>query len=159
MAGRITRKSTKKPTQAGDKSGSGVVLLSGGNPQIAKADGDAPVQAYIAAMPDWKSDVGRRLDDLIVRTVPDVRKAVRWNSPFYGVEDQGWFLSYHVFTRYVKVTFLNGGSLDPLPPVESKDKDTRYFHIYEDGRIDDEQMEDWIRQAAALPGWRGFDKL
>lgn len=159
MAGRITRKSTKKPTQAGDKSGSGVVLLSGGNPQIAKADGDAPVQAYIAAMPDWKSDVGHRLDDLIVRTVPDVRKAVRWNSPFYGVEDQGWFLSYHVFTRYVKVTFLNGGSLDPLPPVESKDKDTRYFHIYEDGHMDEPQMTDWIQQAAALPGWRGFDKL
>ena len=159
MAGRTTRKSAKKPAQAGDKSSSEVVLLSGGNPQIAKADGDAPVQAYIAAMPGWKSEVGRRLDDLIVRAVPDVRKAVRWNSPFYGVEDQGWFLSYHVFTRYVKVTFLNGGSLDPLPPVESKDKDTRYFHIYDDSRIDEEQMEDWIRQAAALPGWRGFDKL
>ena len=159
MVGRTISNSTKEPAQAGDKSSSEVVLLSGGNPQIAKADGDAPVQAYIAAMPDWKSDVGRRLDDLIVRAVPDVRKAVRWNSPFYGVEDQGWFLSYHVFTRYVKVTFLNGGSLDPLPPVESKDKDTRYFHIYEDRRIDEEQMEDWIRQAAALPGWRGFDKL
>ena len=159
MAGRTTRKSTKKPAPDGEKPVSEVVLLSGGNPQIAKADGDAPVQAYIAAMPDWKSDVGRRLDDLIARAVPDVRKAVRWNSPFYGVEGQGWFLSYHVFTRYVKVTFLNGGSLDPLPPVESKDKDTRYFHIYEDGHIGEEQMTDWIRQAAALPGWRGFDRL
>ena len=132
------------------------VLLSGGNPQIAKADGDAPVQAYIAAMPDWKSDVGRRLDDLIVSAVPDVRKAVRWNSPFYGVEGQGWFLSYHVFTRYVKVTFLNGSSLDPLPPVESKDKDTRYYHIHENDRIDEALVADWIRQAAAIPGWPGF---
>ena len=133
-----------------------VRLLSGGNPQIPKADGDAPVQAYIAAMPEWKSGVGRRLDDLIARTVPEVRKAVRWNSPFYGIEGRGWFLSYHVFTRYVKVTFLNGGSLSPLPPVESKDKDTRYYHIYEDGQIDEEQVKDWIRQAAALPGWNGF---
>ena len=131
-------------------------LLSGGNPQIAKADGDAPVQAYIAAMPEWKSDVGRRLDELIVRTVPEVRKAVRWNSPFYGIEGQGWFLSYHVFTRYVKVTFLNGASLSPLPPVESKDKDARYYHVYEDGQIDEELVASWIRQAAALPGWDGF---
>ena len=136
-----------------------VKLLSGGNPQIAKADGDAPVQAYIAAMPDWKSDAGRRLDDLIVRTVPDVRKAVRWNSPFYGVEGRGWFLSYHVFTRYVKVTFLNGSSLEPLPPVESKDQDTRYYHIYEDGEIDEELVASWIRQASAIPGWKGFDTL
>lgn len=132
------------------------VLLSGGNPQIAKADGDPPVQAYIAAMPGWKSDVGRRLDDLIVRTVPEVRKAVRWNSPFYGVEGQGWFLSYHVFTRYVKVTFLNGSSLDPLPPVESRDKDTRYYHIHEDDQIDEALVSGWIRQAAAIPGWQGF---
>ena len=132
------------------------VLLSGGNPQIAKADGDAPVQAYIAAMPGWKSDVGRRLDELIVRAAPEVRKAVRWNSPFYGIEGQGWFLSYHVFTRYVKVTFLNGASLSPLPPVESKDKDTRYYHVYEDGRIDEELVASWVRQAAALPGWDGF---
>lgn len=131
-------------------------LLSGGNPQIPKADGDAPVQAYIAAMPEWKSGVGRRLDDLIERIVPEVRKAVRWNSPFYGIEGQGWFLSYHVFTRYVKVTFLNGGALSPLPPVESKDKDTRYYHIYEDGQIDEELVVSWVRQAAALPGWEGF---
>ena len=151
MADKVSKRSTK----ATGNSGSEVVILSGGNPQIAKGDGDAPVQAYIAAIPGWKSDVGRRLDELIVRTMPDVRKAVRWNSPFYGIEGQGWFLSYHVFTRYVKVTFLNGASLSPLPPVESKDEDTRYFHIYEDG-FNEEQMAEWIRQAAALPGWDGF---
>ena len=157
MAVKRPMKSTKAPEKPNAENAGGEVrLLSGGNPQIPKADGDAPVQAYIAAMPEWKSEVGRRLDDLITRAVPEVRKAVRWNSPFYGVEGQGWFLSYHVFTRYVKVTFLNGGSLSPLPPVESKDKDTRYYHIYEDGRIDEEQVEDWIRQAAALPGWDGF---
>ena len=140
------------PVNAGGK----VILLSGGNPQIAKADGDAPVQAYISAMPGWKSDVGRRLDDLIARTVPDVRKAVRWNSPFYGVEDQGWFISYHCFTRYVKLTFLNGASLRPLPPVESKHDDVRYFHIYEDDQFDEELVAGWIRQASALPGERMF---
>ena len=131
------------------------VLLSGGNPQIAKADGDAPVQAYIAAMPGWKSDVGRRLDELIVRTVPDVRKAVRWNSPWYGLEGQGWFVSYHVFTRYVKVTFLNGASLRPVPPGSGKDKDSRWVDVYE-GELDEKQMKEWVRQAAALPGWCGF---
>ena len=157
MAVRRPTKSTEVSEKSNAENAGGKVrLLSGGNPQIPKADGDAPVQAYIAAMPGWKSGVGRRLDDLIARTVPEVRKAVRWNSPFYGIEGQGWFLSYHVFTRYVKVTFLNGGSLSPLPPVESKDKDTRYYHIYEDGQIDEEQVEDWIRQAAALPGWNGF---
>ena len=124
------KRATKK---ALPKNADGVVLLSGGNPQIAKADGDAPVQAYIAAMPGWKSDAGRRLDALIVRTVPNVRKAVRWNSPWYGVDGQGWFMSYHCFARYVKVVFLFGKRLDPLPPVDSKDKDARYFHIYEDG--------------------------
>ena len=133
----------------------GVVMLSGGNPQIAKGDGDAPVQMYIANMPEWKSDVGRALDDLIVRTVPNVRKAVRWNSPFYGVAGQGWFLSYHVFARYVKVTFLKGKSLNPMPPVDSKDPDTRYYHIFEDG-MDESIMVEWVRQAAALPGWDGF---
>ena len=142
----------------GANDGQGVRLLSGGNPQIAKGDGDAPVQAYIAAMPDWKRDVGRRLDALIVSAVPGARKAVRWNSPFYGVAGNGWFVSYHVFTRYVKVTFLNGASLNPLPPVKSKDPDTRYYHIYEDGEIDEELVAGWIRQAAALPGWRGFDQ-
>ena len=159
MAARASRRTTRTGTQSNDKGPGEVKLLSGGNPQIAKADGDAPVQAYIAAMPEWKSDVGRRLDDLIVRTLPDVLKAVRWNSPFYGVEGQGWFLSYHVFTRYVKVTFLNGSSLDPLPPVESRDKDTRYYHIHEDGAIDEELVENWVRQAAAIPGWKGFDTM
>ena len=129
------------------------VLLAGGNPQIAKADGDAPVQAYIVAMPGWKSDVGRRLDALIVRTVPDVRKAVKWNSPFYGIEGQGWFLSYHCFTNYVKVTFFGGMSLRPVPPVESKDKETRYFHIHEDDQLDEGLVASWIRQASELPGW------
>jgi len=130
-----------------------VKLLSGGNPQIAKGYGDAPVQAYIAAMPGWKRDAGRRLDALIVRIVPGVRKAVRWNSPFYGVEGQGWFLAFHCFTRYVKVTFLNGSSLRPLPPVGSKDPNTRYFHIDEDDVLDENALANWIRQAAALPGW------
>ena len=156
MADKVPSRPRKPSTKPANNSTGAVRLLSGGNPQIAKGDGDAPVQAYIAAMPEWKSDVGRRLDELIVRTVPDIRKAVRWNSPFYGVEGQGWFLSYHVFTRYVKVTFLNGSSLDPLPPVESKDKDTRYYHIYEDGAIDEELVASWIRQAAAIPGWHGF---
>ncbi len=131
------------------------VLLSGGNPQIAKADGDAPVQAYIAAMPGWKSAVGRRLDDLIVRIVPDVCKAVRWNSPFYGVAGQGWFASYHVLTRYVKVTFFNGAALHPEPPGSGKDPDGRWVDIYE-GKLDERQMAEWIRQAAAVPGWHGF---
>lgn len=130
-----------------------LTLLSGGNPQIAKADGDAPVQAYIAAMPGWKRDVGRRLDALIVRNVPNVRKAVKWNSPFYGIEGQGWFLSFHCFTKYVKVAFFGGTSLRPLPPGESKNKGTRYLDIYEDDQLDEAQMATWIRQAAALPGW------
>ena len=128
-------------------------LLSGGNPQIAKGDGDAPVQAYIAAMPDWKRDVGRRLDALIVRTVPGVRKAIKWNSPFYGIEGQGWFLSFHVFTRYVKVTFFKGGSLRPLPPGKSKHDEVRVLDIHEDDELDEAQLADWIRQAAAIPGW------
>ena len=140
---------------APDNPPSEVVLLSGGNPQIAKADGDAPVQAYIAAMPGWKSDVGRRLDHLIVRNVPNVRKAVRWNSPWYGIDGQGWFASYHVFTRYIKVTFLNGASLQPLPPGSGKDPDSRWIDIYENA-LDEDQMSDWFRQAASLPGWPGF---
>ncbi len=148
----------RKTAKAADKPAGAVVLLSGGNPQIAKADGDAPVQAYIAAMPEWKSDVGRRLDDLIVRTVPNVRKAVRWNSPWYGVEGQGWFVSCHVFARYVKVTFLNGASLDPVPSGVGKDPDARWHNVFEDG-FDEAQMADWVRQAAALPGWDGFDSL
>jgi hypothetical protein len=128
-------------------------LLSGGNPQIAKADGDAPVQAYIAAMPGWKSEAGSRLDALIVRTVPGVRKAVKWNSPFYGVEGQGWFLNFHTFTNYVKVAFFRGTSLRPVPPGESKHKEARYLDIREDEQLDEAQMTTWIRQAAALPGW------
>ncbi len=133
-------------------------LLSGGNPQIAKADGDAPVQAYIAAMPGWKRDTGRRLDELIVRLVPNVRKAVRWNSPFYGIEGQGWFLSYHVFTRYVKVTFLQGAEFDPEPPGSGKDPDSRWIDIHE-GEFDEASLSRWIEQAAARPGWDGFDTL
>jgi hypothetical protein len=128
-------------------------LLSGGNPQIAKAEGDAPVQAYIAAMPGWKSKLGRRLDTIIERAVPGVNKAVKWNSPFYGVEGQGWFLSYHCFTRYVKVTFFKGGSLKPLPPGKSKHDEVRVLDIYEDDALDEAQLADWIRQAAAIPGW------
>ena len=139
-------------TAAGQDTGK-VKLLSAGNPQIAKADGDAPVQAYIAAMPGWKSSVGRRLDALIERTVPGVRKAVRWNSPFYGVEGRGWFLSYHCFTTYVKVTFFRGASLHPLPPGPSKDKDTRYLDIREDDPFDEDLVASWIRQASGLPGW------
>jgi len=130
-----------------------VVLLAGGNPQIAKADGDAPVQAYIAAMPGWKRDVGKRLDALIVRNVPNVRKAVKWNSPFYGVEGQGWFLGFHIFTRYVKVTFFRGTSLRPIPPGTSKSKDTRYLDIHEGDELDEAQLANWVKQAAALPGW------
>jgi hypothetical protein len=130
-------------------------LLSGGNPQIAKADGDAPVQAYIAAMPGWKHDVGRRLDTLITRTVPGVHKAVKWNSPFYGMEDQGWFASFHCFTRYVKVTFFRGASLRPVPPGESKQKDVRYFDIHKDDPIDEARLTSWMKQASRLPGWGG----
>jgi hypothetical protein len=134
-------------------------LLSGGNPQIAKADGDAPVQAYIAAMPGWKRDVGRRLDALIVRTVPNVRKAVRWNTPFYGVEGEGgrgWFLGVHCITKYVKVAFFRGASLRPMPPVESRQKNVRYFHIHEGEKIDEALVASWIRQASELPGENCF---
>jgi hypothetical protein len=130
-------------------------LLSGGNPQIAKADGDAPVQAYISAMPGWKRDVGRHLDALITRSVPGVRKAVKWNSPFYGMEDQGWFASFHCFTRYVKVTFFRGASLRPVPPGESKQKDVRYLDIHEDDSIDEARLAAWVKQASRLPGWGG----
>ena len=137
----------------GRKGEKAVVLLSGGNPQIAKGDGDAPVQAYIAAMPGWKRDLGKRFDALIVRTLPEVRKAVKWNSPFYGIEGQGWFLSFHVFTRYVKVAFFRGASLRPLPPGPSKQKDVRYIDIHEDDELEEAQMASWVKQAAALPGW------
>jgi len=129
-----------------------VVLLSGGNPQIAKGDGDAPVQAYIAAMPAWKKDVGQKLDLLIQKSVPGVKKAVKWNSPFYGIEGQGWFLSFHVFTRYVKVTFFRGTSLSPVPPGTSKHPEVRYVDVHE-GELDEAQLKKWVKQAAALPGW------
>ena len=137
-----------KPTASKPKP---VKLLSGGNPQIAKAEGDAPVQAYIAAMPGWKRDLGKRLDALIVRTVPKVRKAVKWNSPFYGLEGEGWFLSFHVFTHYVKVTFFRGTSLRPVPPGGTE-QDARWINIHED-ELDEAQMATWVKQAAALPGW------
>lgn len=131
-------------------------LLSGGNPQIATADGDAPVQQYIDAMPGWKREVGIALDTLITELVPDVRKAVRWNTPFYGIEGQGWFVSFHCITRYFKVAFLNGSSLDPLPPVESKHASVRYVHIHEKETTDVPQLTKWIRQAAKIPGERLF---
>jgi hypothetical protein len=156
-AERIAAKAAK-PRKTAPKSQSRKVakpaLLAGGNPQIAKADGDAPVQAYIAAMPGWKRDVGRRLDALIVRTVPGVRKAVKWNSPFYGIDGQGWMLSFHCFTRYVKVAFFRGTSLRPLPPAASKHKDVRYLDIHEDGELDEAQLAAWVKQASQLPGER-----
>jgi hypothetical protein len=127
--------------------------LAGGNPQVAKAEGEAPVRAYIAAMPGWKRDAGRRLDALVTRTVRGVRKAVKWNSPFYGVEGQGWFLSFHTFAKYVKVTFFRGTSLRPVPPGESKHKEVRYLDIREDEPLDEKQMAAWLRQASAQPGW------
>ena len=144
----VEKSSAGKSTQAARPK-----LLSGGNPQIAKGDGNAPVQAYIAAMPGWKGDVGSRLDALIVGAVPNVRKAVKWNTPFYGLEGQGWFLAFHCITKYIKVTFFRGASLRPPPPVESKVKDVRYFHIYEDGELDEAQFTDWVSQASKLPGW------
>jgi hypothetical protein len=150
----MRRKSTKVAKKATARQGAAKpALLAGGNPRIAKGDGDAPVQAYIAAMPGWKCGVGRRLDSLIVRTVPGVRKAVKWNSPLYGVEGQGWFLGIHCFTKYVKLAFFRGASLRPVLPVGSKDKDTRYFHIHEGDALDEELVASWIRQASALPGW------
>jgi hypothetical protein len=135
----------------------GPALLAGGNPQIAKGEGDGPVQAYIAAMPGWKAEVGRRLDALIERTVPGVRKAVKWNSPFYGVAGapgapQAWFLSYHCFSRYVKVSFFRGAALRPVPPVASRHAEVRYVHIHEDEALDEARFAGWVRQASALPG-------
>ncbi|WP_454848520.1 DUF1801 domain-containing protein [Rhizobium binxianense] len=139
----------RKPANAAEP-----VLLSGGNPQIAKGYGDGPVQAYIAAMPGWKSEVGRRLDALIERTVPGVHKAVKWNSPLYGIKDDGWFLSIHCFAKYIKVAFFRGASLDPVPPQESKHKDVRYFHIHEGDALDEKRLADWVTQASRLPGER-----
>lgn len=134
-------------------------LLSGGNPQIGKGDGNAPVQAYIEAMPGWKQEIGRRLDALIVRVVPTVRKAVRWNSPFYGIEGNGWFLAIHCFTKYIKVTFFQGLSLTPIPPGGTeRSKDARWIDIREDDPFDEELLAEWVSQAAALPGWSAGPK-
>jgi hypothetical protein len=130
------------------------ILLSGGNPQIAKGYGDAPVQAWIAAAPGWKSEAARRVDALIERTVPGVKKAVKWNTPMYGVEENVWFAGFHAFDRYLKVAFFRGAALDPVPPVGSKQKDVRYFHIHEDKPVDETQLADWIKQASRLPGER-----
>jgi len=158
MAGKTPKKSAKvAKAKVAKKSAAKQTaeprLLSGGNPQIAKGYGDAPVQAYIAAMPGWKRDVGRRLDALIARTVPGVRKAVKWNSPFYGVEDHVWFLSFHVFTKYIKVAFFRGAALRPVPPGKSKQKDVRYLDIHE-GQLDEAQFVAWVKQASKLPGER-----
>ena len=154
MKAKISEKPVKVAKKAAaERVAAKPTLLAGGNPQIAKADGDAPVQAYIAAMPGWKRDVGRRLDALIVRTVPGVRKAVKWNSPFYGVEDRVWFLSFHCFTKYVKVTFFRGASLRPVPPGASKHKEVRYLDIYED-QLDEARFAAWVKQATQLPGER-----
>ena len=145
-----TKQKSSKPG-AKAKSRLNAKLLSGGNPQIAKADGDAPVQAYIAAIPGWKCDIAKRLDALIVRSVPNVRKAVKWNSPFYGIEGQGWFVSFHVFTKYIKLTFFRGTSLVPAPPGGTS-KEARWIDIHEND-LDEAQIATWIRQAATMPGW------
>jgi hypothetical protein len=154
----MKHKAPTKPAKIAKKAAAKTVaakptLLSGGNPQIAKADGDAPVQAYIAGMPGWKRDLGKRLDALIVRTVPDVRKAVKWNSPLYGVDGLGWFLAVRCLTKYVKVAFFRGASLRPVPPGASTSKDTRYIDIHESDGLDEAQMANWVKQAAALPGF------
>ena len=159
MADKTSTKSKKVARKAAaSRAAAKPTLLAGGNPQIAKGYGDAPVQAYIAAMPGWKRDVGRRLDALIVRTVPGVAKAVKWNSPFYGVEgereENGWFLSFHCFTKYVKVAFFRGASLRPVPPGASKQKEVRYLDIHEDDQLDEAQLAAWVKQASRLPGQR-----
>jgi hypothetical protein len=153
MVDKRSKKSVKVAKKAATKQATAKpALLAGGNPQIAKGDGDAPVQAYIAAMPGWKGDVGRRLDAIIVRTVPGVRKAVRWNTPFYGGEGQGWFLGFHCLTKYVKVAFFRGTSLRPVPPGESKSRDRRYLNIHEKDQLDEAQLAAWVKQASQLPG-------
>ena len=149
----MKRNSTKTPTTT---EGAQPKLLSGGNPQIAKGDGDSFVQEYLANMPEWKGPIGRQLDALIVRTVPNVCKAVRWNTPFYGIEGQGWFIAFHCMTRYVKVTFFRGTSLEPVPPVASKVEGVRYVHIHENDVLEEALFSSWIKQAAALPGDRCF---
>ena len=153
VAKKPAKKGTKKPARRTRQKAAKPVLLAGGNPQIAKAEGDAPVRTYIDAMPGWKRDVGRRIDALIVRTVPGVRKAIKWNSPFYGVEGRGWFLSLHCFAKYVKVAFFRGASLRPVPAGASKHKDVRYHDLREADRIDEAQLAVWVAQASKLPGW------
>ena len=153
MPGKARPKAAKRKSRAEKKPAAKPALLAGGNPQIAKADGNSPVRAYIEAMPGWKRDVGQHLDALVVRNVPGVRKAVRWNSPFYGVDGQGWFLTFHCFTRYVKVAFFRGTSLRPVPPGESRNEEVRYLDIHEDDQVDEELMASWIRQASELRGW------
>jgi hypothetical protein len=163
MVGKATKKTAaKKKTamksatvrkKAAKRVGSKPALLAGGNPQIAKEEGDAPVQAFIAATPGWKRDVVRRLDAIITSTVPNARKAIKWNSPFYGIEGRGWFLSFHCFTKYVKLGFFRGMSLKPLPPGGSKNKDVRYLDIRENDELDQKLVANWVRQASKLPGW------
>jgi len=143
----------KKATTTRKKTAAKPRLLAGDNPQIAKGDGDAPVQAYIKAIPGWKQDLARRLDAIITRTLPGVQKAVKWNSPFYGVEGKGWFLSYHCFAKYIKVGFFKGAELKPLPPGESKQKDVRYLDIRETDTLDEAQFAAWVKQASKIPGW------
>jgi hypothetical protein len=146
-----TAKPTKPTAKSAPRKSAKPKLLSGGNPQIAKAYGNEPVQAYIAASPGWKQDVGRELDELITRTIPNVYKAVKWNTPFYGFEGEGWFLGFHCMTKYIKVAFFRGKSLRPLPPVESSQKEVRYFHIHENDELDEAQFTAWIKQASKLP--------
>jgi len=153
-AKRVAAKARKTAPKSQPRMVANPLLLAGGNPQIAKGYGDAPVQAYIAAMPGWKRDVGRCLDALIVRTVPNVYKAVKWNTPFYGIEGQGWFLGIHCFTKYVKVAFFRGTSLRPVPPGQSKQKEVRYLDIHENDQFDEAQFADWVKQASQLPGER-----
>lgn len=149
MATRKKKASPAKTKRAVRK----VKLLSGGNPQIAKGDGDAPVKAYIAALPGWKKPLGKRLDALIMKSAPKAHKAVKWNSPFYGIEGHGWVISFHAFTRYMKVTFFKGAALKPVPPGPSKDKNVRYLDIHEGEAIDEKQFASWVKQAASMPGW------
>jgi hypothetical protein len=152
MAKKVTKKAVRSSTRGRAVDAGEPRLLSGGNPQIAKAEGEAPVRAYIDAMPGWKRDVGRRLDEIIASTVPGVCKAVKWNSPFYGVQPGLWFLSFHCFDRYVKVAFFRGASLTPVPPGASKQREVRYLDVYEDRPIDDAQFAAWVKQASSLPG-------
>jgi hypothetical protein len=154
MAPRTSKKPAIATKQLATREAAKPALLSGGNPQIAKGEGDGPAQAYIAAMPGWKRQVGRRLDAVIVRTVPKCRKAVKWNSPFYGIEGQGWFLGFHCLSKYIKVAFFRGTSLSPAPPGESSQKEVRYLNIFEDDELDEAQLANWVKQASQLPGKR-----